>query len=220
MYVYYKRVTKLRKTKEEAEETRKAILQSALDTFYEKGYSKTTFDELAKRIGYTKGAVYWHFRNKPDLVTALINEYIENQVNYVTARLPEIKSVEDILTYYVYTSEFINSSENNRKLAFFMRCQMEWSEALITKVKIGVDTNKQNMLNKIKEALTSLQKKGDINEDVNIERLTYTITSVWNGILGDYLIHLCPFDLKVMIRESLGLIFNGLTKERVQNASK
>ena len=162
MYVYYKKVTKLRKTKEEAEETRKAILQSALDTFYEKGYSKTTFDELAKRIGYTKGAVYWHFRNKPDLVTALINEYIENQVNYVTARLPEIKSVEDILTYYVYTSEFINSSENNRKLAFFMRCQMEWSEALITKVKIGVDTNKQNMLNKIKEALTSLQKKGDI----------------------------------------------------------
>lgn len=210
----------MKKTKEEALETRKAILQSALDTFYEKGYTRTTFDELAKRIGFTKGAVYWHFRNKPDLVTALINDYIENQIKYIEERLPEIKSVEDILTYYVYTSEFINSSENNRKLAFFMRCQMEWSESLITKVKIGVDTNKQNMFNKIKDALTFLQKNGEICDNVNIERLTHTITGVWSGILGEYLIRLCPYDLKVMIKESLGLIFNGLTKERVQNASK
>ncbi len=210
----------MKKTKEEACETRLAILQSALDTFYEKGYTRTTFDELAKRIGYTKGAVYWHFRNKPDLVTALINDYIDNQIKYIEERLPEIKSVDDILTYYVYTAEFINSSENNRKLAFFMRCQMEWSESLITKVKIGVDTNKQNMFNKIKDALTFLQKNGEICKDANVEYLTYTITGVWSGILGDYLIHLCPFDLKLMIKESLGLIFNGLTKERGQNASK
>ena len=64
----------MRKTKEEAEATRQAILQSAMDTFYEKGYSKTTFDEIAKRINLTKGAVYWHFRNKPDLIAAIINE--------------------------------------------------------------------------------------------------------------------------------------------------
>jgi TetR/AcrR family acrAB operon transcriptional repressor len=210
----------MRKTKEEAQETRAAILQSALDTFYEKGYSKTTFDEIAKRIGYTKGAIYWHFRNKPDLVAALINDYIENKTKYIQSKLPKIESIDDILTYYVYTSEFINSSENNRKLAFFMRCQMEWSEALITKVKIEVDTNKQNMLNKIKDALTFLQKNGNLSDDVNIEQLTYTITGVWTGLLGDYLSHSCPFDLKVMIKESLGLIFKGLTKERVQNASK
>lgn len=69
----------MKKTKEEAEATRQAILQSALDTFCEKGYSKTTFDEIAKRINLTKGAVYWHFRNKPDVIAALINAYCERQ---------------------------------------------------------------------------------------------------------------------------------------------
>ena len=63
-----------RRTKEEAEKTRQEILFSALDIFYEKGYSKTTFDEIAKRINLTKGAVYWHFRNKPDIIAALIKE--------------------------------------------------------------------------------------------------------------------------------------------------
>lgn len=63
-----------RRTKEEAEQTREAVLKSALDIFYEKGFSRTTFDEVAKRINLTKGAVYWHFRNKADLLAALIKQ--------------------------------------------------------------------------------------------------------------------------------------------------
>ena len=204
----------MKKTKEEALETRKAILQSALDTFCEKGYSKTTFDELAKRIGFTKGAVYWHFRNKPDLVTALINDYISNQVEYVNSKLSDIKSVDDIISYFLYNADYIISSENTRKCAFFMLCQMEWSEALITKVKLGVDDNKQNLLNRLKEALTLLQKSGDISADVNIEYLIYIITGIWGGLLADYLSHRCPFELKVMVKESFSLFFNGLIKER------
>ena len=210
----------MRKTKEEAQETRKAILQSALDTFYEKGYSKTTFDEIAKRIGFTKGAVYWHFRNKPDLVTAIINDYITRQREYVDGRIGELKTLNDILTYFLYMSEYIISSENNRKLAFFMALQMEWSEALITKVKLDVDEHRQKMLNKLKEALTFIQNSGEIGDDVDLDKTTYAIKSVWLGLLSGYLGHRCPFDLQVMIKESLGLIFKGLTKERAENASK
>ena len=70
----------MRRTKEDAEQTRQAILESAMDIFYEKGYSKTTFDEIAKRINLTKGAVYWYFRNKPDIVAALINEFVQKHI--------------------------------------------------------------------------------------------------------------------------------------------
>ena len=53
-----------RKTKEEAAETRTNVLMAALDLFAEKGYSRTTLGGIAKRIGMTRGAVYWHFDNK------------------------------------------------------------------------------------------------------------------------------------------------------------
>ena len=210
----------MKKTKEEAQETRKAILQSALDTFYEKGYSRTTFDEIAKRIGYTKGAVYWHFRNKPDLIVALINDYIENQARFIDSKLPEIKSLDDIIQHFLYVADFILSSENTKKCAFFMLCQMEWSESIITKVKLGIDDNARKSINKIKETLTLLQKNGDISAEINVEHITYMIMGIWSGMLGDFLSHRCPFDLHVMLKESLSLIFNGLVKERVQNASK
>ena len=67
----------VRKTKEEKENTRQLILQAALDCFYEKGFSKTSFDDIAAKIGMTKGAVYWHFKDKSDLLVELIKQEVE-----------------------------------------------------------------------------------------------------------------------------------------------
>lgn len=210
----------MRKTKEEAEETRRAILRSALDTFYEKGYSKTTFDEIARRINLTKGAVYWYFRNKPDLIAALINDYFDRQKAVLQERLPEMKSFDDILKWFLYNAEFILSSEPYYKFVFFISCQMEWSEGIITKVLSQVEENKDTWYKRLKETLTFMQKNGEICEDVNVEHLVSIIMNMWTGILNAYMSKRCTVDLTVMIEESFNLIFNGLKKERTENASK
>ena len=108
-------------------------MQSALDLFYQKGYSKTTFDEIASRIELTKGAVYWHFKNKPDLVAALINDYVEKKNEYLQQKVPMLNQFKDIETYFLATADFILGDENALKLAFFLSLQMEWSETIITK---------------------------------------------------------------------------------------
>lgn len=65
-----------RKTREESENTKVLILKSALDCFYEKGFSRTTFEDIALRIHLTKGAVYWHFKNKAELLAELIRQRV------------------------------------------------------------------------------------------------------------------------------------------------
>lgn len=210
----------MRKTKEEAEATRQAILQSAMDTFYEKGYSKTTFDEIAKRINLTKGAVYWHFRNKPDLIAAIINDYFEKQKSYIAERQPVIQSFDDIINYFLHHSNFMLSNENNYKVGFFLICQMEWSEAIITKVKPQVAKNKEYWFMKIQESLLWLQSQGEIDKNVDVNILSHIIISSWGGIMDAVLSKRCNVSVEVMIRESLNLIFNGLKMERMENASK
>ncbi len=54
----------MRKTKEEAQQTRSNLLNAALNVFYERGVSKVSLDEIAKTAGVTRGALYWHFKNK------------------------------------------------------------------------------------------------------------------------------------------------------------
>jgi len=60
-----------RKTKEEASKTREAILDAAVQVFSVRGVSRTTLANIAKEAGVTRGAIYWHFKNKEDLLSAL-----------------------------------------------------------------------------------------------------------------------------------------------------
>ncbi len=61
----------MRRTKEQAAETGRQILQAAEDLFLEKGYEDVTLEEIAALAGVTRGAVHWHFKNKQGLLLAL-----------------------------------------------------------------------------------------------------------------------------------------------------
>jgi TetR/AcrR family acrAB operon transcriptional repressor len=60
-----------RKTKAEAQASRHRILDAAEAMFCARGVARTSLHEIAERIGLTRGAVYWHFRDKYDLLLAL-----------------------------------------------------------------------------------------------------------------------------------------------------
>lgn len=63
----------VRRTKEEAQETRNQILEAAEKAFYERGVARTTLADIAAMAGVTRGAIYWHFSNKADLVQAMLD---------------------------------------------------------------------------------------------------------------------------------------------------
>ena len=64
----------MRKTKVEAQKTRNYLLKAALDTFYTRGVSRSSINEIAQTAGVTRGALYWHFKNKEDLFEGLFQQ--------------------------------------------------------------------------------------------------------------------------------------------------
>ena len=63
-----------RRTKKEAEQTRQLLLETALTLFAEKGIAGTSLKDIASAAELTHGALYWHFKNRTDLVDALYDE--------------------------------------------------------------------------------------------------------------------------------------------------
>lgn len=61
----------MRRTKAEAEQTREALLAAAVEVFLERGVTRATLDEIARAARVTRGAVYWHFRDKLEIFLAL-----------------------------------------------------------------------------------------------------------------------------------------------------
>mgnify|MGYP000847440037 FL=1 len=57
--------------------TRLNILQKAFELVYVKGYQTTSIDEILATTQVTKGAFYYHFKNKDEMGIAIINELLK-----------------------------------------------------------------------------------------------------------------------------------------------
>lgn len=61
----------VRKTKEDAAITRQRIIHAAREVFLLKGVGRTSLEQIATHAEVTRGAVYWHFKNKAELFYAM-----------------------------------------------------------------------------------------------------------------------------------------------------
>jgi TetR/AcrR family acrAB operon transcriptional repressor len=66
----------VRRTKEEALATRHKLLDAAEHLFQAQGVSRTSLQDIARRAGATRGAVYWHFKDKADLFNAMMDRVL------------------------------------------------------------------------------------------------------------------------------------------------
>lgn len=87
------------------EEREKLILQTAEEVMAEKGYHDTSMDEIALRVGISKGTLYLHFASKEALVMALIErsmpQFLEGIQQIVTSALGPRARLEAILQLMV-----------------------------------------------------------------------------------------------------------------------
>jgi len=61
-------------------DAKRRIVLAAMEVMAESGYEKITIDDVAKKIGVTKGAVYWYFRSKSALIQE-VSVTIENEID-------------------------------------------------------------------------------------------------------------------------------------------
>lgn len=87
----------VRKTKEDAELTRQRIIDAAREVFLQRGVSKSSLEHIATQADVTRGAVYWHFKDKTELFHALRNQVFLPLIDRMDDTLA-IESKEDPLT--------------------------------------------------------------------------------------------------------------------------
>jgi AcrR family transcriptional regulator len=66
-----------RAARAQGREARDELLAAALRIFARRGYREAGVDEIANEAGYSKGALYWHFSGKQELLLALVEERID-----------------------------------------------------------------------------------------------------------------------------------------------
>ena len=69
--------------------TRARIIQTALALIADRGFAATSTREISERLGFTKAALYYHFRTKEDLLAAIIEPAMEDLRRLVGTGAPD-----------------------------------------------------------------------------------------------------------------------------------
>jgi AcrR family transcriptional regulator len=101
-----------RAAREQRRDSRSELLAAALRVFARRGYREAGVDEIAAEAGYSKGALYWHFSGKADLLAALLEERVDAPMRQMVALLES--APVDLDMSVVATEQFARQLESQR----------------------------------------------------------------------------------------------------------
>ncbi len=177
-----------RRTKEEALETREAILNAALQVFYTKGVTRAGLEEIAEAAGVTRGAVYWHFKNKVDLFEALHatlhQPFMDMIIQDLETDHPEpLRQLEELCTN-VLTELAENKTKQQLLSVFILKCEYSGDmEAVLQKQEV----QKAKSRGLFDTYFERAKARGHVNPDIAPQSLSTGLWCYLTGIVQEFL---------------------------------
>jgi TetR/AcrR family acrAB operon transcriptional repressor len=185
-----------RRTKEEAQETRNRILDAAESVFHARGVARPSLADIAEAAGVTRGAIYWHFKNKSDVFGAMVDrvhlpvealcepERIERQED-------PLGGVRDICAY-VMRQTVVNPQWRRVFEIIFHKCEMvEDNGAILERQR---QSHQEGMV-KIREHLRLARDRGQLPQDIDLDLSVNYFHAGIGGMLAHWLFAPDDFDL-------------------------
>jgi TetR/AcrR family transcriptional regulator, acrAB operon repressor len=186
----------VKRTKDEAQATRNRILDAAERVFNEHGVSRSSLAAIADAAGVTRGAIYWHFKNKIDLFDAIMQRVVlpieamlerstdkgvadplaglrtsTVQVLLRTARNPQLQRVFDIAYHKCeYVGDVAGLRERHR-------------------------ASQQQCIKRIENGLSNAIGKGMLPSSINPREAAIGLLSLVEGLLSNWVLDKRSFAL-------------------------
>lgn len=201
----------VRKSKEEALETRNLILDTAELVFLEKGVSGSTLNDIAKAAGLTRGAIYWHFKNKADLFDAMMKRVTLPMEEFV--QKSEDASLTDPLAYVCESAMRVM-----RSLALEARTQRVF-EITMLKLELVGDLqplrerrlqSRQGCISNIEAGFANAIRKGQLPKNLNPRMAAIGLHSMIDGMIVNYVLAPESFELIPQAEFAIASFVEGL----------
>lgn len=200
-----------RKTKEEAERTRQNILHAAFDVFTHKGFVRTTLADIASAAGVTRGAIYWHFKDKVDVFIALSEEIEASAATRPQdMRTDMVNSLEDLKEEVM---KFLAHFEDNDRYAVFygmVNYKTEYTEELEPVLERQREVQR-DILDGVKGMFVRLRSEGFVRSDLDPGRAALSLVAFVVGLIEIWLSDRVSFCITEVAPALLDDFFRGMS---------
>lgn len=207
-----------RRTKDEARETRNRILDSAERLFSRSGVARTSLEDIARAAGVTRGAIYWHFKDKGDLFAAMVNR-VALPMEAMVARSSD-ESVENPLA-----SLKVCAVSALKRTATDPQCQRVFDVVThkceylgeMAGVRGRISSIQKGCIDRAELAIRNAVKRGQLPASVNPRLAAVGLDALLVGLISSWLANRGYLNLERQAEEMIDLYLDGL---RVRSARR
>ncbi|MDO6676562.1 TetR/AcrR family transcriptional regulator [Tenacibaculum sp. 1_MG-2023] len=160
--------------------TRATILQQAFELIYKKGYQSTSIDEIIATTKVTKGAFYYHFKNKKQMGIAVIKEVIQSKTIYFSVSFLSSSTSLHHSLYTMIEELLLHNSFLTIEYGCPLANLIQEMSPLDNDFKEALDEAKSLWTNAIATSITKEQQNNTFNSNINAEEVAnFIIASYW-----------------------------------------
>ncbi|MHA7682402.1 TetR family transcriptional regulator [Cupriavidus sp. PET2-C1] len=187
----------VRRTKEEALETRHRILDAAEAVFHARGVARPSLADIAEAAGVTRGAIYWHFKNKSDVFAAMSDRVhlpLEAlcEPGRIASQEDPLASIRDICAFVL--RQTVENPQWRRVFEIvFHKCEMVADNGAIFERQ---RQSHQEGAVKMREHLRMAMERGQLPADLDLDLAVNVFHASIGGMLSHWLFAPEDFDLE------------------------
>ena len=202
----------VRRTKMEAAATRAALLDAAERVFRERGVARTSLAEIAAAAGLTRGAVYWHFRDKTALFEALC-ERVQLPMEAMLASAGEIRQKDPLgALRTLAVNGLVRLATDARTQAvfdvIFHKCEFAAEFAVVSGRRHATDSG---CLANVERLLTQAVTVGQLPRDTDTRLAARCLNAFMVGVMHEWVQAPKSYDLAQAAPAMIDSLLAGLT---------
>lgn len=191
---------------EKKEARRNQILEAATNVFTRLGFNKARMDDIVEESGLSKGTLYWYFKSKDDIITAILDRMLKREARQLRSMLDDERPVRDKLSNFIDLT--IADLERLRPL---MPILIEfWGLQLRHKtIRQGIGKYYQQFFDTLTPFIQQGIDRGEFRP-VNAKSVTVALGAIVEGTILLWASAPDLVDLEEDIREGVDILLTGL----------
>ena len=177
-----------RRTRDEAAETRNSILDAAEHVFSKRGVSHTSLEDIARAAGVTRGAIYWHFKNKSELFTAMVNR-VSLPIEAIVDRSAEDKAANPLVLLKEAAVGALKRTATDpqcQRVFDIVTHKCEYLEDMAD-VRERISQIKCNCVARTEKAIRNAIKRGLLPKDLDARLAAVGLDAMISGLISNWL---------------------------------
>lgn len=193
----------------QSEETASRIFHQAIRLFLKKGYHGTSIDNITHAAGITKGALYWHFKSKEDLLKKIVEEFEKRFLDVLIHIVREMNggALDKFEKYIRFNSAF---AYYNRELCVSFTTLAAELVGAHHEIEIEIRRIYKKYQNFLSNLILQGKKEKVFRKDIDPTLAALVIIAFHDGILFQWSMHRDEVDGKAYVNTFKKNILKGL----------